>query len=56
LRYQIKSNGCGGWNVRDARTKADVGGTCSHRRNAQIKADRLNGGDPQWLRFYGAQA
>lgn len=54
MAFKVKSNGCGGWEVHDSRTRSAVGSTCSHRSNAQIKADRLNSGDPQWLRFYGA--
>jgi hypothetical protein len=60
-RFTIKSNGVGGYDVRDKRSGADVGSTCSHRSNAQIKADRLNGerdtSTPlaEWFRFYGAK-
>ena len=55
-RFKVEPNGCGGYLVWDARKRVYVGGTCSHRGNAQIKADRLNSGEGEWLRFYGAVA
>jgi hypothetical protein len=57
-RFRVVGNGCGGYKITQGGRQ--IGGGYSHKRNAIIACERLNGerdaGVNDWREFYGANA